>query len=122
VSNVIEGAPLTEPPALGPEGRALWLAVLGAFELRDDELPVLEAAARLTDDLGRLTDALAAGPVEVEGSTGRQKANPLFAEVRLHRLALARLLQQLGLGEAELDGSARSHAARRLARMRWGRG
>jgi hypothetical protein len=74
---------------------------LEGFELRADELIILEHAARLQDQIPGL------------------EAGEDWSQVRLHRMSVARLLQQLGLGEA-VSGTARSDLGRRLARARWG--
>ena len=105
---------------LGQSGRALWRSVVDAFELRSDELVILESAARLRDEIIILEEALAEAPVTVIGSQGQERVNPLFAEARSHRLAVQRLLASLGLNDADADGSAKSTAGRRLARTRWG--
>jgi hypothetical protein len=51
-------------------------------------------------------------------------AHPLFAEVRAHRLALAKLLQAVSLpADDQPDrhaGAGRSAAGAQLARLRWG--
>jgi hypothetical protein len=94
-----------------------------SFELRPDELTLLEAACRLADEVGLLEAGLVGAPALVPGSKGQERVNPLFPEVRSHRLALGRLLAQLGLAEADSDaGLKRSSAGRRLARQRWNRG
>lgn len=116
-------APPRCPGGLNTAGRRLWRAVTHAFELRADELELLAAAARLADEIVTLEEALSAGPAMVSGSKGQTKPNGLYSEVRAHRLALARLLAQLGLAAAEEDaGQKRSSAGRRLARQRWNRG
>jgi hypothetical protein len=112
------------PSGLKATGGALWRAVVGEFELRADERAVLAAACRVADDLDRLQAMLAAGPIEVDGSKGQTVLNPIFAEVRQQRLTLARLLSQLGLGDANAvaSGLARSAAGRKLAMTRWSKG
>lgn len=110
-------------PGLRGPGRKLWRAVVNSFELRPDELVTLEAACRLADEVGVLERGLVRAPALVEGSKGQSRVNPLFPEVRSHRLALGRLLAQLGLAEADADaGLRRSTAGRRLARLRWNGG
>lgn len=121
-------APVVARPPRAPGGlrsaaKRLWRTVLGGFELRPDELVVLEAACRLADETADLEAALAAAPAMISGSKGQLRVNPIFAEVRNHRLALGRLLAQLGLADAGADaGSTKSTAGRRLARQRWSGG
>jgi hypothetical protein len=110
-------------PGLRGAGRKLWRAVTNSFELRPDELVTLEAAARMADELTDMQAALIGASVLVSGSAGQETVNALFRETRSHRLALGRLLAQLGLAEADSDaGLRKSSAGRRLARLRWSRG
>jgi hypothetical protein len=111
------------PRGLKTAGRRLWREVRAAFELRADELRILEAACRLSDELAVLDKALRTAPALTQGSQGQDVMNPLFAAARQHRLALGRLLAQLGLDDADAEhaGQARSAAGRRLARQRWQR-
>lgn len=108
------------PEHLQRAGRKLWKAVLTTFELRPDELLLLEAGCRLADQVATLEAELADAPVMVEGSKGQDRPHPLYAEIRAHRLAVARILAQLGLADAiDADGATRSSAGRRMARARW---
>lgn len=110
------------PVGLGTHGRALWRAVTDGYTLREDERQALVAAAQTLDELARIEAALKDAPVVVEGSKGQERPNPLFAEVRAHRLVLKGLLLAVGLTDAEADrhaGAARSSAGRKLARQRW---
>lgn len=113
-----------EPPeALGTAGRSLYVEVRRDWKLRPDEERLLLAACRTCDELERMERALATTDPVVTGSKGQERAHPLIAEVRAHRLALRQLFTALGIREAiegEHDGTARSHAGRQLARRRWG--
>lgn len=116
------------PSGLGPSGRALWKKVHTAAALRDDEVRVLYDACRSADEVDVMTEALAAAPsVVVLGSAGQQRAHPLIAEVRAHRLLLARLLAQLALPDDDSSDAAarqtgqRSQKAREAAHARWSR-
>ena len=120
--NIIDptAKPPKAPDGLQLQGRKLWHAVVDGFELWPHELPILEAAARQRDEIARMDAELRKAPTLVEGSTGQEKPNPLFAELRQHRLALAKLITHLGLDESEV---AATGAGRKLARTRWsGRG
>ena len=110
------------PPAgLQAAGRKLWRDITGSYELLPDENRMLIAACRTADELERLHEALTDAPLEVPGSKGQMRPNPLFAEVRSHRLLYRQLLTAIGIGEAgEHPASKRSHAGRQLARQRWG--
>jgi hypothetical protein len=98
----------------------LWRSVAGVYQLRPDELAVLREACRIADTVARLEAALADQPVMVAGSMGQQVTNPLFAELRMQRQALAGLLRQLRL--PDLEGSARgANQHREAAQARWAR-
>jgi len=113
------------PAGLAVGGRRLWSNVAGEFELRPDELRVLEDACREVDLVDRMEIEVAKGPVLVPGSRGQDTAHPLIAEVRAHRLVLARLLRQLNLPDDEAAAhrktSERSTSARKAALTRWSR-
>jgi len=108
------------PAGLKASGRKLWRGVVATFDLRDDELILLSAACRLADEATALEAMMETTTALVFGSTGQVRPNPLYAEVRAHRLALGRLLAQLGLADAgETDATSRSAAGRRMAVARW---
>lgn len=112
------------PVGLGTAGRRLWREVVNEYELRVDEALVLTSACRLVDQLQRLEAELESADTIVRGSTGQVRPNGLFGEIRLGYVALRTLLTSLGLedaGEGD-EGHARSHAGRRLVRLRWGSG
>ncbi len=116
---------LKAPPGLAKSGRALWAAVCAGFELREDERQALVASCRTLDELARLEAELAGAPVMTAGSKGQERVNPLFTEVRSHRLALKAMLAAVGLTDADADrlaGAARSSAGRKLAAQRWSHG
>jgi hypothetical protein len=105
------------PLGLGLAGKRLWRRVVALYALAEHEAEALAAACRMADDLARLEDTLKDAPVMAMGSRGQSIVNPLFSEVRAHRLALTRLLSAAGLDAGEIED--RSTAARRLARRRW---
>lgn len=115
---------MDRPTSLNAAGRGLWDDVQSGYVLRPDEERLLAAACRTLDEVARLERALRGAPAVVPGSTGQDRANPLYGEVRAHRLALKQLLVAVGLDEEDVSaGASRSHAGRRLARQRWsGRG
>jgi len=104
-------------------GKRLWKDVVAGYTLREDELRVLEDACREVDLVDRMEVEVAKGPVLVPGSRGQDTAHPLIAEVRAHRLVLARLLRQLQLPDdpavAGRKTAERSTSARKAALQRW---
>ena len=117
---------MERPEGLQGRGTALWGAVTLAYtDLREGEWQALVNAVRTVDELDLLEAALAGAAVVVEGSQGQPRPNPLFGEVRAHRLALRQMLAAVGLDDADAErhvseGVVRSHAGRQLARQRWG--
>jgi hypothetical protein len=112
------------PPGLGTDGRQLHRAVTGNYELRVDEVKVLEIACREADLIEAMGAELVEAGVTVRGRyAGSRVPNPLIAELRQHRRLYAQLLAQLGLPDepaAQVDAAVeRSTQARRAARARW---
>jgi hypothetical protein len=115
----------TEPPeGLGPKALVVWSEIAGSYELRIDELRVLEDACREIDLIERLEAELVHAELMVTGSMGQPVASPLVQELRQHRGVLARLLGWLKLPDEETPakGSPASASARQAAMTRWGRG
>jgi hypothetical protein len=84
------------PNGLGPAGKQLWHEIVAAFTLRPDGQALLVQACKLSDEIHALELALLeAPPIITSYPAGSYKSNPLYSQVRDHRLALARLLQQL---------------------------
>lgn len=111
------------PAHLGTSARKLWREVTDTYDLRPDELRILEDACREMD----LVDFLEAERSKdsfttmVRGSQGQDVINPVFSELRQHRSALRQLLGQLKLPD-ESGASSRSEQAREAANARWRRG
>lgn len=111
------------PAGLGSAGKKLWSDIAAHYELRSDELRVLEDAAREAD-LVALMEQERAKPVFellVRGSMGQDVINPLISELRQHRSTLASLLKQLKLPDADAATTGRSTSARAAANTRWAR-
>lgn len=112
------------PDGLGRAGSRLWESIAGAYELRADEVSLLEDACREKDIVARLEEALADAPLTVKGSMGQEVASPLVSEVRQHRTTLASLLKALKLPDSPAGAQRRkaevSEKAREAARARWG--
>jgi len=112
----------TPPTKLGPRARKLWNELTVTYELRPDELRILEDACREIDLIDRLEAELVVGEMVVAGSQGQPVANPLVSEIRQHRSTLQRLLGSLKLPDEDgRQGAARSEAAREAAHARWRR-
>ncbi|ANJ07150.1 hypothetical protein [Streptomyces parvulus] len=127
-----ENTPPRAPDGLGERGLRLWTDTLAELDMDPDELVLLEEACRLADELDEMGTLLAGSSMLSVGSRGQQVANPLIREIRGHRLALSRVLRQLGAtrpGEDEEErltpsqrgrkaAMARHHGARSLAPVR----
>ncbi len=115
--------PPPAPPALGPRGRKAWRAIAATYELRLDEMLILEEACRTLDDVERLRVALVDADLVVRGSAGQPAANPLLAELRQSRSLLAQHSRQLGFPDVDGTGTAvpkpKSVAHQQAARTRW---
>lgn len=105
----------TPPPAdLADNGRSLWLAVLGEYELERHEELLLAQACRTVD----LLDALAAR-VAADGEMLDGRVHPAVVEARQQRIALARLVAALRLPSGDEGDQA---GARRPQRRVGARG
>lgn len=82
----------------------------------------LDLIEALANDIEKLEGLLAEEGLSVEGSAKQMKLNPVVTELRQSRVALAGLVDRLGLPDDE-DGpdspGAKSAAARALAMQRW---
>lgn len=88
---------MSVPDGLSERGSALWSATTRRYELREDELRVLEDACREADLIDRMDSALSASGMMVSGSMGQDRVHPLVGEIRQHRTVLASLLRTLKL-------------------------
>lgn len=121
------------PTKLSAKARAIWTGITRDYELRADELRVLEDACREVDLIERLELELRDSKLVVEGSMGQPVASPLVQEIRQHRATLARLFAALklpadeggsgaGEGSPGPGGGDASRSARAAAQARWSRG
>ena len=108
------------PEGLQDAGVAFWDEVTATYDLRPDELRVLEAACFEVDLIARLHAAAVGAELVVKGSQGQPVANPLVQELRQHRATLRSLVAQLKLPDEGSSGS-RSAQARDAANARWKR-
>ncbi len=116
-------SPAVPPEALGPAGLKVWRSVVADYDLRPDELRILEDACREATLIDRLHHELQGAPLVVKGSMGQPTASPLVQEIRQHRQTFAALMARLKL--EDIDGAAagdRSARARAAAQARWRRG
>lgn len=111
------------PAKLGARARRLWRDVTGIYELRPDELLVLERACRELDIIERIESDLEGKSLTSEGSMGQAVAHPLVGELRQHTNTLRSLLGSLNLPDEDgRAGDSRSSSARAAANARWRRG
>lgn len=111
--------PKTNTPAdFGPSGARMWQEISSRWQLRPDELRILEDACRQADLIDRIQTAQLDAPLTVRGSQGQEVAHPLVSELRMHRATLASLTAKLALPD-ENGAEARSTAARKAAAARW---
>lgn len=110
------------PAALGNRGRKAWRLITSTYELRTDEMIVLEEACRTLDDAERLRLALLGAALLVPGSAGQLRAHPLLTELRQSRALLAAHWRQLGLPDMDAGTAVakpKSAAHQRAAAVRW---
>jgi hypothetical protein len=99
------------PPGLGDAGATLWRQTVDSFELAEHELVLLEQICHTLDAISILQQRLDAADVLDERYNGR--VHPCLPELRQQRLALGRLLRQLGIPGLEAPGKPK------LRRERW---
>lgn len=87
-------------------------------EWDERELAILDLARRQADDISDLENVLdIQGPL-VTGSTGQERLNPAFAELRQQRLALGKLLESIRLPDEGMGRVPNAKKARAAA-TRW---
>lgn len=108
------------PETLRDAGKALWSAVVSTYDLRVDELAVLEAACKTADKVDMLdAEWVEMGrPYMTRGSMGQDVIHPLLAEQRAQNSALASLLKQLKLPDDPGEGAG-ANQQRSAAQSRW---
>jgi len=111
------------PNNLTPAARKFWKKVVSTYQLRADDLRVLEDACREMGLVDRFESELASAPMMVEGYKGQPVMNPLIAELRQHRSILRALLKQLKLPDEDERAASQSRTtqARGAANQRWRR-
>ncbi len=102
--------------------KKLWKQVVTEYELRPDELRLLEDACREADTIDALQEAASQADLLGTGSTGQTVIHPLIPEIRQHRIVLARILGSLRLpDDPTVAGSSASDKARTASLARWQR-
>lgn len=107
------------PTTLDEAGKSLWSDVVAKYDLRVDELAVLEAACKTADMIATLDkewDALGK-PFLTRGSMGQDVIHPLIGERRAQQSAQAALFRQLKLPDDATSGAANQQ--RSAAQSRW---
>ena len=105
-----------KPADLGKAGAALWESISGAYEMRPDELTMLELACRGRDRVVAM-EAERDGAVTAYGSTGQLVAHPLIAEIRQTEAQVSSLLAKLKLPDP-VTGE-KPNQQREAAQSRW---
>src|SRR5690349_16945692 len=93
------------PVGLSRRARALWVSTTERYDLRDDELRILEDACREVGLIDQMESAIESADLMSVGSMGQPVVNPLLAEVRQHRNVLAALLRHLKLPDDSGEGA-----------------
>lgn len=99
------------PEGLAESGRAMWRAVLRAFELSHHERVMLREACRTVDSIDRLQGLLDADGYTAMSSQG-VRVHPALAELRQQRIALARLYAALQIPLDDETGRTQRRATR----------
>lgn len=122
---MVAQAKVKSPTGLSLASRRFHRAVTDLYELRVDELVLLETACREIDLIEKMRaelDQVDEGELTIPGRyRGTKIAHPLLNELASHRRLLASLLKQLLLPEDASIGSLASVSdrARAAAAARW---
>lgn len=111
------------PAGLGTSSAALWTAIAAKYVLRADELRILTDACHEMDLVDVMQAELDGSDLMIMGSASQLVMNPLLAEIRQHRNAIAALIRGLKLpddGAGDTAGAI-SAQARAAANARWSR-
>jgi P27 family predicted phage terminase small subunit len=85
------------PSHLRQRGRELWRAVAGQFELEDYGWTILRLAAEAADRAEEAREVLATSGLTISDRYGGVRSHPCVGIERDARLAVARLVRELGL-------------------------
>lgn len=110
------------PSGLGSRAVRFWDQIVATYDLRPDEVLVLENACREIDLITRMEAEQRDAGLISEGYNGQPVPAPMLGELRQHRSVLARLLGQLKFPDApDQPAETASEQARRAAFARWNR-
>lgn len=120
------------PAGLSKAANARWNDVVRRWDLRPDELSVLERACRTMDTITALEAVVEAEGLMTTGSMGQTVAHPALQEARQQSALLKSLWKSLKLPDEDSDSLAgispsslnatagqRSAAARKAVQSRW---
>lgn len=110
---------VSAPRGLEAKGKRIWKEVTKNYELRTDELDILEDICRESDLIDRLEKDLEGADLMVRGSQGQDVANPLVSEVRQHRATKKSLWASLKLPDEGNVTSIAGNQQRDAANERW---
>lgn len=107
------------PEHLAKAGRALWGEIVGKYDLRADELRMLEDACAASDMLADFTKVWIdmGRPYITKGSMGQEVEHPLIGSIDKQRKARQAFLRQLKLPDDASGGETNQH--RSAAQSRW---
>jgi phage terminase small subunit len=120
------------PSGLSTGAKKVWTKTLENYELRQDELALLEHYCMELTIADNLQAALVDAPLMVKASHGGEQINPIYPELRMHRQTAMSLWKALKLpdleaGEEEVPEDervvpmSREDSARKAANARWGK-
>lgn len=113
------------PTGLSAASRSLWKGIIDRWDLRPDELTVLERACRAADAASDLRKVVDREGLTVLGSMGQTVVHPALQEARQQDALATTLLRSLRLPDDESETKSdsapgeRSAAARSAAKSRW---
>jgi hypothetical protein len=105
------------PMGLKTHGKRTWEAVTNKYELRTDELDILEDICREIDLINVLEKELKDAPLMLKGSQGQDVVNPMVTELRQHRATKRSLWSALKLPDD--NSGMEANQQRDAANSRW---
>ncbi len=102
------------PKDLGSAGKALWDSVVSTYELAPHELEMLAQACRTADVIAALDDEITQGVL----ADDNKRVLPAVIELRLQRLALARLVSALRLPDVDSGAKPQHRGVRGVYALR----
>jgi len=110
------------PAGLGERAELLWHDITERWDLRVDELIVLESACREVDLIDRMAAHQESADLITVGSQKQLVAGPMLGELRAHRALLAAHMKQLNLPDEDgRKANKVSETQRANANARWKR-